>query len=107
MKYLNTMKFVANMTEEITNYKAAIKAAETYEAAKGIARQMAGYIDCAITFLNTMICTENNSFTADFDEVVEGWQRAMYQLLIDKAVEQGEAREVIWALCKKRDEYAA
>ena len=107
MKPLNTMKYVASMTEEIASYKAAIKAAETYEAAKGVARQMLGYIDCAITFLNTMICMENNDFTVEFDEVIEGWQVAMYQLLIDKALETKQSHEVIWKLCQKRDECAA
>lgn len=107
MKPINTMKFVANMTEEIVKYKVAIKAAETYEAAKDTARQMAGYIDCGITFLNTMICKENNDFTAEFDEVIEGWQVAMYQLLIDKAIETKQDSELIWKLLRKRDEYAA
>lgn len=107
MKNLNTMKFVTNMTEEVSRYKTAIEKAETYEAAKGIAHQMAGYINCGVTFLNTMICMDNNDFTAEFDEVIEGWQVAMYQLLIDKAIETKQSHELVWKLLQKRDEYAA
>ena len=105
MKSLNTMKFVTNMTEELASYKAEIKAAETYESAKYGALKMLGYINCSITFLNTMICRENNDFTEAFDEVIEGWQRSLYQCLVDKSIETQQPASVTEALCRKRDEF--
>lgn len=107
MKSLNTMKYVTNMTIDIAEYMAAVRTAETYEAAKNVAKHILGYIGCAITFLNTMVCTENNDFTAEFDEVIDEWQGGLYQLLIDKAIETSQPADVVLALCQKRDEYAS
>lgn len=106
MKQLNTMKFVTNMTEEVAGYKAAIKAAETYDEARNKAYKMRGYIDCAVTFLNTMICKENNGFTAELDEVLNGWTADMYQALASKATETQQPVELIGKLLRARDEYS-
>ena len=79
MKALNTMKFVSNAIEELTKYNEAVAAAETFEDAKNVARKMMGYIDGLTTFLNTMICAENNDFTGEFGEVLDGWMHKMYR----------------------------
>lgn len=104
MKALNTMMFVSNTIEELTKYGKAVSEAETYEGAKSIARQMLGYIDCMITFNNTMICMENNDFTGEFDDVITEWHRKVYQLLVSKADETKQDRDLIWKLLVKRDE---
>lgn len=104
MKALNTMKFVNNAAIELTHFKELIATAETYEKAKEKAAAMFGYLDCLTTFLNTMICKENNDFTAEFDEVIEEWQRTAYQAVIDKALETKQDSNVIVALLRKRDE---
>lgn len=107
MKALNTMKFVSNAIEDLTEYKNAIAAAETFEDAKNRARKMMGYINCLITFSNTMICVENNGFTADFSDVCNGWMHKMYQELIRKADETEQDHDTMWKLLNKRDEYPA
>lgn len=106
MKALNTMQFVNNAVKDLTQYEGRIEAAETYENAKNIARQMFGFIDCMITFNNTMICTENNDFTGEFGEVIDDWTSHVYQLLVNKAIETKQSDETVWRLLKKRDEIA-
>lgn len=105
MKSLNTLKFISNAIEELTKYNEAIAAAETYEDSKNVARKMMGYIDGLTTFLHTMMCVENNDFTGDFSEVLDGWMHKMYQSLVNKADETKQGHAVMWALLKKRDEY--
>jgi hypothetical protein len=105
MKALHTMKFVSNAIEELTKYNEAIAAAETYETAKNRARMMMGYINGLTTFLNTMICMENNGFTGEFSEVLDGWMHKMYQSLVNKAVETKQGHDVEWKLLQLRDEY--
>lgn len=105
MKALNTMKFVTNATVELTKYQNAIRNAETYDTARNAAYQMRGYIDCMITFLNTMICMENNDFTAELDEVIEGWQASVYQTLADKAIDTKQDADTIHKLLCMRDEH--
>lgn len=100
-----TLKFISNAIEELTKYNEAIAVAETYEDSKNVARKMIGYIDGLTTFLNTMICPENNDFTGDFGEVLDGWMRKMYQSLVNKARDTKQGNDVMWTLLKKRDEY--
>jgi len=103
MKALNTMQFVANAAEEMANYKRNIEAAESYDMAKRIGNQAFGYLNCLITFLNTMICHENNDFTGDFDEVIDNWRTDIYQAVINNAVATKQDHEIIWKLLMKRD----
>ena len=105
MKALNIMKFVSNAIEELTKYNEAVTTAETFEDAKNVARKMMGYIDELTTFLNTMICVENNDFTGEFGEVLDGWMHKMYQSLVNKARDTKQGNDVMWTLLKKRDEY--
>lgn len=103
MKALNTMKFISNAVIELNVFKELIATAKTYEKAKEKASAMLGYIDCLTTFLNSMICLENNDFTGDFEEVIEDWQRTAYQALINKAIETKQDNSVVITLCRKRD----
>ena len=54
-----------------------------------------------------MICMENNDFTGDFSEVLDGWMYKMYQTLVDKADETNQDKDIVWKLLVKRDEYTA
>lgn len=105
MKKLNTIQFIANAAEVITSWKEGIARAETYEDAKKKANYLLGYIDCMVTFENTMICMENNDFTADFGEVLDEWKVSVYQALVDKATETKQDHDIIWKLLQKRDEH--
>jgi hypothetical protein len=98
------MQFVNNTIKDLTKYESRIEAAETYENAKNIARQMLGFIDCMITFNNTMICMDNNDFTGEFDEVITDWTSHVYQLLANKAIETQQPHDILMKLLKKRDE---
>lgn len=106
MKALHTMRFVNNATVELTKYETRLTSAETYENAKNTARQMLGYLDCLITFMNTMICTENNDFTAEYNDVIDDWTARVYQLLANKAIETEQDHDTIMKLLQKRDEAA-
>ena len=105
MKALNTMKFVNNATIELTKYEARLTSSTTYESAKNTARQMLGYIDCLITFTNTMLCLENNDFTGEFCEVIDEWTSHVYQLLTNKAIETKQDHDTVMKLLQKRDEF--
>ena len=107
MKPLNVMKYITNATKDVVSYTTQIKDAETFEAAKEIANRMHGYISCMNTFFNTMICMENNDFTADSDEVIDGWLYDMYQALADKATETEQDEAVILQCLRKRSEFRA
>lgn len=87
MKALNTMKFVSNTIEQLTIYKDKVEKAETFEEAKKEALVMMGFLNGAVIFLNTMICKENNDFTGEFGEVIDGWFHKMYQALVNKATD--------------------
>ena len=104
MKALNPIKFVAEAAERVSEYKASIKAEENFDKAKRIGAAALGYTDCMVTFLNTMIDAENNDFTGELDEVISGWQKAIYQAVIDKADETHQDHDTIWKLLVKRDE---
>lgn len=103
MKALNNLKFVTNATEEIASYKSQIREAEDYDTAKRIAYQAIGYLNCMVTFLNTMICFENNDFTGDLDETIDDWRKDIFQALIDMAMKTEQPKETIWKLCRRRD----
>ena len=104
MKPLNTIMYISNAAEELTEYKAKIVRAADYAEAKRIGNMALGYINCMITFLNTMICKENNDLTGELDEAISSWRKSIFQAVIDKADETKQPNEVIWVLLKKRDE---
>lgn len=103
MKALNPLRYIAEAADRIADYKARIGRAEEYEKARNIGNAALGYIDCMITFLNTMIDLENNDFTGDLDEVLEIWHRDVCQAVIDKAIETHQDHDKICRLLKIRD----
>ena len=105
MKQLNTFKFITEAAGRMTEYRKSIAETETLDRAKKIGNKAFGYIDCMITFLNTMICFENNEFTGDFDEVLDDWTRSIYQAVIDKAVSTDAPSDEICELCRMRDNH--
>lgn len=105
MKQLNTMQFLSDTLERLTELKEQINQSETYEKARNIANAMQGYLDCLNTFNNTMICKENNDFTADFDDLLCSWHVKTAQALINKAEQTGQRHEIIYDLLVKRDKY--
>lgn len=107
MKALHTLRFVTEATKTLTDYQNRIANAETYETARNAARQMLGYIDCLITFNNTMVCAENNDFTGEFDEVIDDWTATVYGTLAQKAIETKQDHDTVMKLLGKRDEHMA
>lgn len=105
MEQLNTMKFISNAVEKLTEYKNHIKNAENYEKARSKANAMMGYIDCLLTFNNTMPCMENSGFTEDFDDLMRCWCEKTCQALIDKAISTEQKPELILELATIRDKY--
>lgn len=105
MKSLNTFQFISNAAEALAKNEAEIANAETYEKARNRANHMIGYLNCLITFLNTMICLENNDFTAEYSDVLDDWQARCYQALAKKAIETEQESTVIIRILKLRDEY--
>lgn len=104
MKPLNTIMYISNAAEELADYKVKIIHATDYAEAKRIGNMALGYINCMITFLNTIICEENNDLTGELDEVISSWRKSIYQAVIDKADETKQPSEVILVLLRKRDE---
>ena len=105
MKNVNIMKFVANASEDLAEYKIEISKAETYDAVKRIGTMALGYVNCMITFSNGLICLENNDITGMLDDVEQEWIAKIYQAVIDRAVELDVDADTIFRLCQKRDEH--
>ena len=105
MKALHTLRFVTEATKTLTNYQNLIANAEDFSKARSAARQMLGYIDCLITFNNTMICFENNDFTGELGEVIDDWIASVYDTLANKAIETKQDSDTVAKLLSKRDEH--
>lgn len=106
MKALNPIKFIANATTEIEKYKNKIRAAESIDDARKNAIAMHGYVNCTITFLNTMVDFENNDFTENLSELIDEWQQDIFGLLADKAIDLKQDPDWISRLLKRRDTIA-
>lgn len=104
MKALNTIQFISNACEDLTNWKNQINAAETYEDTRRLGNCMLGYLDCMSTFCNTMVSEENNVLTGELDEVIRNWYAECYQAVADVAMRTKQSNMVIIDLLKKRDE---
>ena len=104
MKKINEMQFISNAIEQLAEYKREITNADSYEKAKKTAREALGYLNCLHTFNNTMICKENNEFTADFGDALTQQEASIYQALVTIAAKTGQAGEIILKLCQTRDE---
>lgn len=107
MKSLNTVKYITESTLAINKWLGYIGSAESWDDARKAGNSAIGYIDSMVTFLNCMVCEENNGFTQELDDVIENWLSETYQAMANKAIELGEPDEKVWELLKKRDEHRA
>ena len=105
MKALNNIKFISEATTTLNDWLKAIEETETYEDAKNKGRIALGYIDCMMTYLNCMICKENNDFTGDLGELLDSMLASVYQKLANKAIETKQGDDIVMKLLKKRDEF--
>ena len=104
MKALNTIQFISNASEDLTNWKNKIHEVETYEDARRLGNCMLGYLDCMCTLCNTMICKENNGLTGEISDMIDNWKAECYQAVADVAVKTGQSADIIVVLLKKRNE---
>lgn len=105
MKSINTMKFVAEYSKQMTITLDKIEKAETYDAAKKIANYAMGLVDGMTVFTNTMICFENNDFTAEMDDVENGWRADIHQAVADAAIRTMQPGDEIMRQLAHRDVY--
>ncbi len=87
MRKINNTDLVAGSEVEIANYKKWINEAETEERAKAAGNAALGFLNGINITINAMICTENNDFTGDFGEWVDGQERATKQYVKQKCIE--------------------
>ena len=106
MKALNNLKFIANLTIKVEEYKDRILNAENLEKARAAACALNGFLECATTYLNTMIDTENNDFTDELDALIDEWRASMFGAMADKAIELKADPAYIGRLINRRDEIA-
>lgn len=104
MKALNNLKFIANLTIKVEEYKDRILNAENLEKARAAACALNGFLNCTTTYLNTMIDTENNDFTDELDALIDEWRASMFGTMADKAIELKADPAYIGRLIKRRDE---
>lgn len=105
MKSINTMKFIVEYTKQITDTIENIEKAETYEEAKRIANYAMGLVDGMVIFTNTMVCIENNDFTAEMSDVEEDWRADIYQAVSNVADRTKQSNDKIMKLLTLRDEH--
>lgn len=105
MKSINTMKFIVEYTKQITDTLEKIDNSETYEEAKRIGNYAMGLVDGMVIFTNTMICLENNDFTAEMGDVEEDWRADIYQAVADVADRTKQSNDKIIKLLSLRDEH--
>lgn len=105
MKALNNIQFVSDATTNFNQWINAITQAETYDKAVRKGEGALGFIDCMTTYLNCMICWDNNDFTGDLGDLLDNMTASVYQHVADKARETNQPNDVIMKLLEKRDEY--
>lgn len=106
MQALNNIKFISEATTEFDKWINAINSANTFEKAKRKAEGALGFVDCLTTYLNCMVCTENNDFTGELGELLDSMTARVYQAAANKAMETKQPCETIMRLLKRRDEYS-
>ena len=105
MKSINTMKFIAEYSKQMTITLDKIEKAETYDEAKKTANYAMGLVDGMVLFTNTMICFENNDFTAEMDDVENGWRADIHQSVAEVAIRTKQPNDEIMKQLARRDEY--
>ena len=105
MKALNTLKFISNATTRLTEVFTKIKHAETYKAARIEAVGAMGYIDCVVTFLNTLLCSENNTLTGELHELIYTWRDKVWDSLAMNAIATKQDPSVLERIMDKKELY--
>ena len=106
MKDLNIIRYIAEMSTQINGIIKATSECEDIEKARRLANRAAGYVDSLSIMSNTMICFENNWFTAQMGELEDEFMAKIYQALCDVSVKLKD-NELFLKYAEKRDEYAA
>lgn len=101
MKQLNTMQFVTNAVERLTELRMQLGQAETYEGARNVANGIQGYLDCLNTFRESM---ESDDLALGLNDLIRDWHIKTVQALINKAERMGQEK-VLEELFAKRDKY--
>ena len=107
MKALNNIKFICDATTTFNSWVDRIDSAIDYEEARRFGSAAIGFADCMTVYLNAMVRTENNDFTAELDEMIESWQAAVYQHMASKAIETNQDNNTILAMLRMRDAHTA
>lgn len=107
MKALNNIKFICEATTTFNSWVDRIDSAVDYEEARRFGSAAIGFADCMIVYLNAMVSTENNDFTAELDEMIEAWQYTVYQHMASKAIETRQDSNTVIAMLRMRDAHAA
>lgn len=105
MKSINTMKFIAEYSKQMTVTLDKIEKAKTYDEAKKTANYAMGLVDGMTLFTNTMICFENNDFTAEMSDVEDGWRADIHQAVAEAAIRTSQPHDEIMKQLTRRDEY--
>lgn len=105
MKELNYMKYVAEMSTQINAIIKATSECDDIEKARRIANRAVGYVEALTVMSNTMICVENNWFTAQMSELEDEFMHKIYQALCDVAMKIKD-NDLFFKYAEKRDEYA-
>lgn len=107
MKALNNIKFICEATTTFNSWVDRIDSAVDYEEARRFGSAAIGFADCMTVYLNAMVSTENNDFTAELDETIEAWQYTVYQHMASKAIETRQDNNTVIAMLRMRDAHAA
>ena len=103
MKALNNIKFICDATTTFNSWVDRIDSAVDYEEGSAAI----GFADCMTVYLNAMVSTENNDFTAELDEMIEAWQYTVYQHMASKTIETNQDNNTIITMLRMRDAHVA
>lgn len=106
MKDMNLFQYVSNASRSFEHYIEAIDKAEDFDKAQGYANKASGFVEAQCVVINTVMCVENNDFTASFGSIINGWMSEIYQQMVTAADKFDKPTEVVFKYCKKRNEYA-
>lgn len=105
MKSITTMKFITEYSKQMSVTLDEIVKSETYDEAKKIANYAIGLVDGMVLFTNTMVCIENNDFTAEMSDVEDGWRADIHQALAEVAIRTKQPTDEIIRQLNRRDEF--
>lgn len=102
---MNRLSFLSSARDQFRAWLDRIDASDAYDKAQASGNAAIGFVDCMIVYLNSQIHPADNGFTADLDQMLDIWSAEIYQHMINKAVETGQPKDTIIALCKTREAY--